>query len=81
MVDAFLQAERSCHGPTRLSFPRARAVMTKILTAFPFVTYRQKVEFDQKRRILGCESNKVVIEIILMAASYLGEDDSTDCSR
>jgi len=44
LAHAFLQAERLRHGPTRLSFPRARAVMTDILTAFHFVTHRQKVK-------------------------------------
>lgn len=41
---AFLQVERQRHGPTRLTFPRARAVMTDVLTAYYFVTHQRKLK-------------------------------------
>jgi len=40
---AFLQVERQRHGTSRLTFPRARAVMTDILTAYYFVTHQRKL--------------------------------------
>jgi hypothetical protein len=40
---AFLQVERQRHGTSRLTFPRARAVMTDVLTAYYFVTHRRKL--------------------------------------
>ena len=41
---AFLQIERQRHGVTRLTFPRARAVMTDVLTAYYFVTHQRKLK-------------------------------------
>jgi hypothetical protein len=41
---AFLQAGRQRCGPDTLTFPRARAVMTDILTAYYFVTHRRKLK-------------------------------------
>ena len=41
---AFLQGERLRHGTSRLTFPRARAVMTDILTAYYFVTHQRKLK-------------------------------------
>jgi SRSO17 transposase len=41
---AFLQVERQRHGPSRLTFPRARAVMTDVLTAYYFVTHQRKLK-------------------------------------
>ena len=41
---AFLQVERQRHGPARLTFPRARAVMTDVLTAYYFVTHQRKLK-------------------------------------
>lgn len=41
---AFLQAERQRHGTSRLTFPRARAVMTDVLTAYYFVTHQRKLK-------------------------------------
>jgi SRSO17 transposase len=41
---SFLQAERQRHGPSRLTFPRARAVMTDVLTAYYFVTHQRKLK-------------------------------------
>jgi SRSO17 transposase len=40
---AFLQIERQRHGVSRLTFRRARAVMTDVLTAYHFVTHQRKV--------------------------------------
>jgi SRSO17 transposase len=44
LAHAFLQAERHRHGRTRLTFPRVRAVMTDVLTAYHFVTHRRQVK-------------------------------------
>lgn len=44
LAHAFLQAERQRRGPTRLTFPQARAVMTDILTAYHFVTHQRQVK-------------------------------------
>jgi len=44
LAHAFLQTERRRRGPTRLTFPQARAVMTDILTAYHFVTHQRKVK-------------------------------------
>jgi len=41
---AFLQVERQRHGPSRLTFPRARAVMTDVLTAYYFITHQRKLK-------------------------------------
>jgi SRSO17 transposase len=41
---AFLQCERQRHGVSRLTFPKARAVMTDILTAYYFVTHQRKLK-------------------------------------
>ena len=41
---AFLQVERQRYGTSRLMFPRARAVMTDILTAYYFVTHQRKLK-------------------------------------
>ena len=41
---AFLQVERLRHGPARLTFPQARAVMTDVLTAYYFVTHQRKLK-------------------------------------
>jgi SRSO17 transposase len=41
---AFLQIERQRHGPSRLTFPRARAVMTDVLTAYYFITHQRKLK-------------------------------------
>jgi SRSO17 transposase len=41
---AFLQIERQRHGTSRLTFPRARAVMTDVLTAYYFVTHQRKLK-------------------------------------
>ena len=41
---AFLQVERQRHGPSLLTFPRARAVMTDVLTAYYFVTHQRKLK-------------------------------------
>jgi SRSO17 transposase len=41
---AFLQVERQRHGPARLTFPRARAVMTDVLTAYYFITHQRKLK-------------------------------------
>jgi len=41
---AFLQIERQRHGTSRLTFPRARAVMTDILTAYYFVTHQRTLK-------------------------------------
>jgi SRSO17 transposase len=44
LAHAFLQVERQRHGPSRLTFPRARAVMTDVLTAYYFVTHQRKLK-------------------------------------
>lgn len=41
---AFLQCERQRHGVARLTFPKARAVMTDVLTAYYFVTHQRKLK-------------------------------------
>ena len=41
---AFLQVERQRHGTSRLTFPRARAVMTDVLTAYYFITHQRKLK-------------------------------------
>jgi SRSO17 transposase len=41
---AFLQIERQRQGPSRLTFPRARAVMTDVLTAYYFITHQRKLK-------------------------------------
>ena len=41
---AFLQIERQRHGTSRLTFPRARAVMTDVLTAYYFVTHQRNLK-------------------------------------
>jgi len=41
---AYLQVERQRYGPARLTFPRARAVMTDVLTAYYFVTHQRKLK-------------------------------------
>lgn len=41
---AFLQRERQRHGVARLTLPKARAVMTDVLTAYYFVTHQRKLK-------------------------------------
>jgi hypothetical protein len=41
---AFLQVERQRHGTSRLTFPRARAAMADVLTAYDFVTHRRTLK-------------------------------------
>lgn len=48
MAYAFLQVERRRHGPSPLTFPRPRAVMTDILTAYYFVTHQRKLKILRK---------------------------------